>query len=229
MTRIAGAFAAALLLGACGGAASVATPTPARTATAAPATATAASTAPAGSSVWAVGPASKAIVSVREQLVGVSLPNDAVLTAAGGRGAFTLKADGTFTPESKISFDLTTLASDSRDRDNFIKSGTLQTRQFPQAALVPRKTDGLALPLPASGTFTFRLTGDLTIRDRTREVTFDVLAKRSGADLVATATLAPTVTFGDFGMTPPTSSFRVVSIVDEIRLVVEISATGAAS
>ena len=200
------------------------TPTTAPTATAAATTAV-----NTGASTWTIGASSKAVVSVREQLVGVSLPNDAVLTATGGAGAFTLRADGTFSPDSKISFDLTTLSSDSRDRDNFIKNDTLQTRQFPKAELVPTKTSGLALPLSSSGTFTFKLTGNLTIRGKTKEVTFDVIAKRSGAELVATATLVPTVKFGDFGMTPPTSSFRVISIVDEIRLVVEIAATGTAA
>jgi polyisoprenoid-binding protein YceI len=174
-----------------------------------------------------VGSTSKAVVSVREQLVGLALPNDAVLTATGGAGAFTLNADGTFSPDSKITFDLTTLSSDSRDRDNFIKNDTLGTRQFPTATLVPTRATGLTLP--ASGPFTFKLTGDLTIKGKTKEVTFDVVATRTGADLKATATLNPTVKFGDFGMTPPTSSFRVISIVDEIRMVVELAATGAAA
>jgi polyisoprenoid-binding protein YceI len=225
-------FAAALLLAACGGGAvATATPAPTTTPTTAAATstpsATAASTAAASAKTWTVGAASKAVVSVREQLVGVSLPNDAVLTATGGTGTFTLSADGTFSSDSKITFDLTTLSSDSRDRDNFITNDTLQTRQFPTATLVPTKATGLTLP--ASGEFSFKLTGNLTIKGKTKEVTFDVVATRTGGDLKATATLNPSVKFGDFGMTPPTSSFRVVSIVDEIRLVVELAATGAAA
>jgi polyisoprenoid-binding protein YceI len=225
-------FAAALLFAACGGGA-VATATPASTTTPTVAPTVAATSTPsttgtsATAKTWTVGSASKAVVSVREQLVGVSLPNDAVLTATGGTGAFTLNADGTFSQDSKITFDLTTLSSDSRDRDNFIKNDTLQTRQFPTATLVPTKATGLTLP--ASGEFTFKLAGDLTIKGKTKEVTFDVVATRTGGDLKATATLNPTVKFGDFGMTPPTSSFRVVSIVDEIRLVVELAATGAAA
>jgi polyisoprenoid-binding protein YceI len=222
-------LAAALLFAACGGGAvATATPAPTATSTTAPtaaATSTPAATAAASAKTWTVGSASKAVVSVREQLVGVSLPNDAVLTATGGAGAFTLNADGTFSPDSKITFDLTTLSSDSRDRDNFIKNDTLQTRQFPTATLVPTKASGLTLP--ASGEFSFKLTGNLTIRGTTKEVTFDVVATRTEGDLKATATLNPSLKFGDFGMTPPTSSFRVVSIVDEIRLVVELAATGA--
>lgn len=237
-------LAAAILFAACGGGTALSTASPAATqtdpspiaaATLAPtATAVASSAGTAAStsvsSAWNVSASgSKAVVSVREQLVGVNLPNDAVLTATGGTGTFNLKADGTFSSESKITFDLTTLSSDSRDRDNFIKQDTLQTRQFPKAELVPTRTSGLTLPLAASGTFTFKLTGNLTIHGTTKEVTFDVVAKRNGADLTATATLAPSVKFGDFGMSPPTSSFRVISIVDEIRLVVEIAATGAAA
>jgi polyisoprenoid-binding protein YceI len=226
----------AMALAACGGAATVATPTATPTAspsptlapTAAPTAAAASPTAAAGRT-WTIAAASKATVSVREQLVGVSLPSDAVLTATGGAGAFALNADGTFSADSKITFDLSTLASDNRDRDNFIKQDTLQVRQFPKAEFVPTKTAGLATPLAANGTFTFKLTGNLTIHGKTKEVTFDVVATRSGGDLTAKATLNPSVKFGDFGMTAPTVSFRVVSIVDEIRLVVDLVATGAAA
>lgn len=233
--RIVPILFAALLLGACGGSASLATassaPTTAATQAASTPTATAAGTTSStnvATSTWTIGSASKAVVSVREQLVGVSLPSDAVLTATGGAGTFGLKTDGTFSSASKITFDVTTLTSDNRDRDNFVKQDTLQTRQFPKAELVPTKTSGLTLPLASTGTFTFTLTGNLTIHGKTKEVTFNVVAKRNGGELTATATLVPTVKFGDFGMSPPTSSFRVLSIVDEIRLVVELTATGSA-
>ncbi len=225
---------AALLIGACGGGASPATasptPTTATQAASAP-TATAAATASTSNvstSTWTIGSASKAVVSVREQLVGVSLPSDAVLTATGGAGAFGLKSDGTFSADSKITFDLTTLSSDARNRDDYVKQDTLNTRQFPKAEFVPTKTSGLALPLAPTGTFTFTLIGNLTIHGKTKEVTFNVVAKRNGVDLTATATLAPTIKFGDFGMSPPSVPFRVVSVVDEIHLVVELAATGSA-
>ena len=222
-----------ILLSACGGTAAVSSAAPTATATpaATPTQTPTATTAPVAgaAAVWTVGAGSKAVVSVREQLVGVSLPSDAVLTATGAAGSFGIRADGTFSPDSKISFDLTTLQSDSRDRDNFVKQDTLQTRQFPKAEFVPLKASGLTLPLAASGTFTFTLTGDLTVHGKTKTVSFDVVATRSGADLTATATLKPTITFEDFGMKPPAVAFRVVSIVDEIRLVVQLVATGPAT
>jgi polyisoprenoid-binding protein YceI len=211
----------ALLVGmACGGPASVATPTPTQTAKAT-ATATAAS-----ATAWTVTDKSKATVRVREQLVGVNLPSDAVLTATGAKGSFELNADGTFASGSKITLDLNTLTSDERNRDNFIKNDTIEVRQFPTADFVPTKTTGLTLPLATSGTFTFRLTGNMTIHGTTKEVTFDVEAKRDGSDLTATATASPSWKFGDFGMTAPSVPFRVVSVTDEIRVVIDLVATG---
>jgi polyisoprenoid-binding protein YceI len=219
---------ASLLLAACGGAATpsatnVSTPTTAA-ATATPSTAP---TTAAATGTWTVSNTSKTTVSVREQLVGVNLPSDAVLVAKGATGTFAINNDGTFSTGSKISFDLTTLASDNRNRDDFVKSDTLQTRQFPKAEFVPTKTTGLALPMPPGGDFTFKLTGQMTIKGKTKEVTFDVQAKRTGNELTAIATAAPAWKFGDFGMTAPSVPFRVVSIVDEIRAVVDLVATVA--
>lgn len=220
---------ASLLLAACGGAAapsSTVAPT-AVAATAAPAASATAATTAATTGMWTVSTASKATARVREQLVGVNLPSDAVLVATGATGTFVLKDDGTFASDAKISFDLTTLASDNRQRDDFVKSDTLQTRQFPKAEFVPTKTTGLTLPMPASGEFTFKLTGQMTIKGKTKEVTFDVQAKRAGNELTATATAATAWKFSDFGMTAPSVAFRVVSIVDEIRVVVDLVATVA--
>jgi len=221
---LAGAIGAGLLVAACGGSATVSIDSATPTATTAASATAAAATASADA--WTITDKSKATIRVREQLVGVSLPSDAVLTATGAKGSFTLNTDGTFAPGSKITFDLTTLSSDERDRDNFIKRDTLRVSQFPTAEFVPTKTSGLTVPLATSGTFTFTLTGNMTIKGQTHEVTFDVTAKRDGGDLTATATANPSWKFGDFGMTAPSVPFRVLSVTDEIRAAVEIVATG---
>lgn len=228
-TNVAAPFAAAIfLLAACGGAPATvnvaATPTAAAT-TPTPAPSASVATTTASTATWTVSDTSKATVRVREQLVGVNLPSDAVLVASGATGTFLLKDDGTFTADSKITFDLTTLASDNRNRDDFVKMDTIQTRQFPKAEFVPTKASGLTLPMPASGEFTFKLTGQMTLHGKTKEVTFDVSAKRNGNSLEATATAAPSWKFSDFGMTAPSVPFRVVSIVDEIRVAVDLVAT----
>ncbi|MGH2490066.1 MAG: YceI family protein [Candidatus Limnocylindria bacterium] len=231
LTRVAVPLATAtFLLTTCGGAATPSSTASAPTAAATTSTPAASATATtptttATTGTWTVSDTSKATVRVREQLVGVNLPSDAVLVATGATGTFLLMDDGTFSPDSKITFDLTTLASDQRNRDDFVKMDTLQTRQFPKAEFVPTKTSALTLPMPASGEFTFKLTGQMTIHGKTKEVTFDVVAKRTGNELTATATAAPSWKFGDFGMTAPSVPFRVVSIVDEIRVAVDLVAT----
>lgn len=216
------------LLAACGGAvtpAPTATPTTSASASATPATSQGGATA----NAWTVTSASKAVVSVREQLVGVSLPSDAVLTTTGAEGSFSFSADGTFTPDSKITFDLRTIASDERDRDQYVRQSTLQVNRFPSATFVPTKATGLSVPLPASGEFTFTLTGNMNIHGVTKEVAFDVTGSRSGGQLTATATAQKPLTFEDFGMRAPSVPFRVVSVNDEIKLVVTVVATGPAA
>lgn len=215
-------------LASCGGAvqpAPSATPWAPQAATATPiATAEATTpTATAGAITFTVQAGSKAVVRVNEQLADRTLPNDAVLTSEKVSGEFTLNADGTFASASKIAVDLNALSSDSRQRDSFIKDNTLQTRRFPEAVFVPVRAAGLTLPLAASGDMTFKITGQMTIRGVTKELTFDVKATRSGSDLVATANVAPAFQFGTFGMEQP-RVFSVLSIKDEIRLEVALVA-----
>ena len=165
---------------------------------------------------------SKAAFRVREQLAGRSLPNDAVGTTSNVTGQLVIQPDGTLVADaSKITVDMASLATDSGMRDNFIKSNTLNTRQFPTATFVPTKAEGLPNPLPAAGTVSFKLTGLMTVHGVQKEVTWDVTATRGGTSLTGTATTA--FKFGDFGMTPPKAP-AVLSVVDEIRLEVNLVA-----
>jgi len=217
----------ALVAAACGGPGSGAVDPTAAPTTTAP-SATTATTVATGLS-WTISDSSKATVRVREQLVSLNLPSDAVLVATGAKGAFQVNDDGNFAPGSQITFDVTSLTSDQSQRDSFVKQSVLNTRQFPTATLVPTKATGLTLPLAASAHSTFTLTAKLTIHGTTKDVTFTVDCTRSGSDLVATATLAPTVKFGDFGMQPPAAPGRVLSVVDEIKLTVDLVASGPKS
>jgi len=226
VTRILAVTTVALVATACGAASIAVDPTAAPTT--APSSA-AASTATGASSAltWTVTDTSKVTVRVREQLASLTFPSDAVLVATGAKGAFTVNDDGTFAPGSQITFDVSSLTSDQSQRDSFVKQSVLNTRQFPTATFVPTKaTGGLTLPLAATAHATFTLTGKLTIHGTTKDVTFTVDCTRNGSDLTATATLAPTVTFGDFGMQQPAAPGRVLSVVDEIKMTVDLVATG---
>ena len=196
-----------------------------------PASTTAAPSQTAKSTVSANGPwtftvesSSTTTVRVREVLAQIRAPGDAVLTAKGMKGSFTLNADGSFASGSKITADLTTLRSDQSQRDNFIKDNTLETRRFPTAEFVPERTTGLALPLALSGDLTLTVAGKMTVHGKTKDVTFTVTAKRDGARLTATATAAPSWKFADFGMSVPRVA-SVLSIEDDIRVEISLVAT----
>ncbi len=153
---------------------------------------------------------------VREQLVGVSLPGDAVGATREVTGTLVVRTDGTVLPaESRVQVDLRTLKSDQSRRDNFIRRNTLQTDRFPFAVFVPTEIRGLPLPLPESADVEFQLIGDLTIRDVTRQVTWEVKAHIEGGEATGQATTG--FSFATFDLTPPRVPV-VLSIEDHIRL-----------
>jgi polyisoprenoid-binding protein YceI len=153
---------------------------------------------------------------VREQLAELPLPNDAIGVTHGITGAIVLDANGRIVPaESRITVDLTALKSDRERRDGYIKRRTLETEQFPNAILEPTAVSGLPDPIPASGTMTFELAGNLTIHGVTRPSTWQVAATADHGALTGTASTR--VKFEDFGMTPPRVAI-VLSVQDDIGL-----------
>lgn len=153
---------------------------------------------------------------VREQLAGAELPNDAVGVTSAITGGITLDPRGMVdSSASRISVDLTTLTSDRSRRDNFIKRRTIVTDSFPTAELVVTGIRGLPATLPASGTLTLVLTGNLTIHGVTRPSSWDVTARVEGESILGKAVTR--IKFGDFGMTQPRVAI-VLSVVDDIRL-----------
>lgn len=232
-------FAIAVVLVGCG-TASAPTPTPTRTA-ATPTTAattpasspTAATPAPAAPSptattapasqstgdavVFQLVPAeSEARYRAREQLLGRSLPNDAVGRTNAVEGQIVFNSDGTIDSErSRFTVDLRTLQSDETRRDNYIKQNTLEVDQYPTAEFQPTAASGLPWPLPSNGQLQFQLEGNLTVHGVTKPVTWNVQATVEEQRITGTATTQ--VTFEDFGMTPPRVPV-VLSLEDTITL-----------
>jgi polyisoprenoid-binding protein YceI len=166
---------------------------------------------------------SQASYHAREQLVGKTLPSDAVGTSKSVSGALVLGADGSvLADQSQITVDLSKLQSDESRRDNFIKMDTLQTSRFPMATFVPNALQGLPAPLPTSGQATFQLSGDLTVHGVSKPVTWQVTATFADSSVSGSATTAIKIT--DFGMTPPKAG-PVLSIEDGLTL--ELAFTAA--
>jgi len=166
--------------------------------------------------------ASHASYHAHEQLVGRTLPSEAVGTSNAVTGTVVIDGDGSILPtQSKITVDLSKLASDESRRDNFIKGNTLQTSRYPTATFVPWKVDGLPAPLPSSGQVTFQLSGDLTVHGVTKPVSWQVAVQFDGTTVTGTATASVNIT--DFGMTPPKAG-PVLGIEDGLTLELDFSA-----
>lgn len=153
---------------------------------------------------------------VREQFVGVNLPNDAVGVTTAITGAIVLDATGKVVPDgSKFVVDIRGLKSDSDNRDRVIQGRVLETEKFPNVEVAIKELRGLPYPLPAAGEIKFELLGDMTIHGVTRPWTWQVTATPKDGGLAGQA--ATSFKFGDFGMPVPTS-FRILSVEDNVRL-----------
>lgn len=195
-----------------------ATETPAATVVSSPTVTIASASQPAARTVTfrIVPEQSEARYRVREQLLGRSLPNDAVGRTNAVEGQIVIAADGTIdSQQSQVTVDLTTLKSDEARRDNYIKQNTLEVDQYPTATFQPTAVSGLPWPLPTNGQLQFQLEGNLTVHGVTKPVTWNVEATVDGNRITGTATTQ--VTFEDFGMTPPRVPV-VLSLEDTITL-----------
>ncbi|HEY0305965.1 MAG TPA: YceI family protein [Longimicrobiales bacterium] len=160
---------------------------------------------------------------IREQLLGVDFPNDAVGVTNNITGAIAFDAKGNVVPaESKIVVDVTGLKSDKDRRDGYVQRNTLQTTQYPTVVLVPTAVKGVKLPLPKNGTVNFELTGDLTVRGVTKPTTWRGQAKFENGKV--TGNVATTFTFADFQMEKPKVR-SVLSVEDEIKLEYDFTVT----
>ncbi len=158
---------------------------------------------------------------VRETFVNVPTPFDATGTTEKVTGQIVFDAQGKIVPaSSKITVDLTSLATDNENRDRQFKRQTLETQDHPNAVLAPTGTEGLPAAIPTSGSFSFTLIGNLTIRNVTKPTRWQVTANATPNGYTGTA--KTTITFQDFEMTKPRSA-RVLSVVDEIKLEYDFS------
>lgn len=153
---------------------------------------------------------------VREQLARIDFPSDAVGVTSAITGALVLGANGAVVRDSsRFVVDLTTLKSDSRMRDGFIKRRTLETDQYPSAEFVPTAIHGIAGPLPTTGEFSLQLQGDMTVHGVTHPVSWAVQARAVEDGYTGQATTD--FKFEDFHMAIPRVR-SVLSVKDSIRL-----------
>jgi polyisoprenoid-binding protein YceI len=153
---------------------------------------------------------------VRERLVGKDLDNDAVGVTKAVSGQIALDAEGAVIPEeSKITIDVTGLKSDQSRRDNYVRRRLLVTDSNPTVVFQPTSITGGPTILPTSGSGTFTIIGNLTVKGVTRPTTWTVNARYFPMAVAGTAATA--FTFDDFSITQPRVPV-LLSVADTITL-----------
>ena len=102
---------------------------------------------------------------------------------------------------SEFSVDISTLQSDSGRRDNAIRRDWLESSQFPLARFVVTELNGFPASPQEGQPLQFKMIGDLTVRETTLPVTWDVTATLNGDRLTGSATTF--LMMADWGAQPP--------------------------
>lgn len=125
--------------------------------------------------------------------------------------AGSVEISGSTVAAASFEADLTQLQSDSRNRDNAIRSQALETDAFPTATFT--LTEPLDLgTTPVTGTpFSAQAMGDLTIHGVTRSVTVPIEGQLIGDSVVLVGAIP--IEFADYDIDPPRAAV-VLSVED---------------
>lgn len=99
-----------------------------------------------------------------------------------------------------IVIDVSQLTSDESRRDNYIRNNALESSQYPQATFKPTKIEGIPASVKPGDTLTLQVTGDLTVKQTTKPVTF-VVTLTTGEDQLS-GSAETQVLLSDFGVGP---------------------------
>jgi polyisoprenoid-binding protein YceI len=124
----------------------------------------------------------------------------------------------------EITINVRTLRTDNNFRDSAIRGQILLSSQdqYQFARFVPTRISGLPESVTFGEAFTFTVTGDFTLRDLTRPVTFEVtVTPESDARLVGSAKAV--INRADFNLTIP-SVPGVANVEEEVELEIDFVA-----
>ena len=120
------------------------------------------------------------------------------------------------------SWSAESFVTDNGFRNRAIHRFILEANNFPAITFVCTALEGLPSPASVGQTYAFRLTGDLTIRDTTRSVTFEVTLTVESADLLSGSATA-TIEGSEFGLSIP-SVPQVAEVSTEVILEIDFTA-----
>ena len=165
--------------------------------------------------------ASQAKFQIDEILAGS--PNTVIGTTAKVAGEIRLDpAHPDASQVGPITVETGALATDNSFRNRAISSFILQSGKYPLATFTPTALAGMPASVAVGETFKFTLTGDLTLRDITKPVTFEVTVTAEAADRISGKATA-TVQRADFGLTTP-SVPQVAGVSEDVLLEFDFTA-----
>lgn len=123
--------------------------------------------------------------------------------------------------ENQFTVRINTLTTDRADRDRWIREKGPRLNDYPLATFVATAITDAPTTYSEGQEVTFKLVGDLTIRDVTKPVTFEVTASLSGNTLRGIAKTR--LRMSDFGIEPP-SFANTLTVADEFELEIQITA-----
>jgi polyisoprenoid-binding protein YceI len=149
--------------------------------------------------------------------------SDTVGTTSNIEGQFQLNWDDLGTPlgENTFTVDLSTLKSNQGLRDDWIRENGPEFNTYPTATFVAESLEGAPDTYTMGEEVNFQMIGQLTIREVTNQVTFDVTAKLDGDTVTGTAISALKLT--DFGITPP-DFVNTLTVADDFQVKVDFTA-----
>jgi len=165
---------------------------------------------------------SQASYDVQEQFLEQNLPARAVGTTRAVEGEFEFNAQGQ--PSGRVTrfrVDLRTLTSDRPRRDSAIRTRWLESDTYPYADFVSTGVQDVPAAYTEGEEVSFKLIGDLTIRNVTREVTWDVTGRLQGDTVTGRATTL--INMVDFGFDPP-SIAGVLTVEDGVTITLDFTA-----
>jgi polyisoprenoid-binding protein YceI len=119
--------------------------------------------------------------------------------------------------------DSGSFVTDSNQRNGAIRNFILFSGQNPNITFNPTQITGLSGSAQVGQTYTFQLTGDLTIRTTTRPVTFDVTVKVESPDRLS-GSASTTVQRQDFGLEVPNLPF-LANVGQDVKLQIDFVLT----
>jgi len=120
-----------------------------------------------------------------------------------------------------ITADISQFKSDSGRRDNAIRGRYLESERYPTVRFVPTSIEGLPDSYQEGQDIPLKITGDLTIREKTLPVTFDAVVRLEGNQLSGQATTTILMSDFEFG---PISIAGILKTEDEAKITLNIVA-----